>query len=181
MLSRDSVHLSQLQRDPNKYVKYKFKKTIFPSPEIVKWNSFMLFLLMMMNSASTSLQVLWMSAACISLHTFQRTLRVSTCRGQRTRRKVTKLEYPIPQYRKKNWHIPKYRVKNRRNTDTAFIFGHAYLKLYPSRVFVYSKHLCTSNQPQPLRGNVRRPRIDRYNDRKRFPINFIMDYLSEIV
>ena len=27
MLSRDSVHLSELQRDPNKYVKYKLKKT----------------------------------------------------------------------------------------------------------------------------------------------------------
>ena len=131
MLSRDSVHLSELQRDPNKYVKYKFKKTIFLSPEIVKWNSFMLFLLMMMNSASASLQVLRMSAACISLHTFQRTLRVSTCRGQRTWRKVTKLEYPIPQYRKKNWHIPKYRVKNRRNTDTAFIFGIGYLPMSP--------------------------------------------------
>ena len=26
MLSRDSVHLSELQRDPNKYVKYEFKK-----------------------------------------------------------------------------------------------------------------------------------------------------------
>ena len=26
MLSRDSVHLSELQRDPNKYVKYKLKK-----------------------------------------------------------------------------------------------------------------------------------------------------------
>ena len=145
MLSRDSVHLSELQRDPNKYVKYKFKKTIFLSPEIVKWNSFMLFLLMMMNSASASLQgrhpfnqhfrkfrsktqwigsvqpekfrkswstfrggplfpvgplwilvewmapqVLWMSAACISLHAFQRTLRVSVCRGYRTWRKVTK-------------------------------------------------------------------------------------------
>ena len=37
MLSRDSVHLSELQRDPNKYVKYKFKKkTVFLSPEIVK-------------------------------------------------------------------------------------------------------------------------------------------------
>ena len=80
------------------------KKIIFLSPEIVKWNSFMLFLLMMMNSASASLQVLWMWAACISLHTFQRTLRVSACRGQRTWRKVTKLRhargdigrYPIP-------------------------------------------------------------------------------------
>ena len=28
--------------------------------------------------------------------------------------------YPILQYRKKNWQIPKYRVKNRRNTDTTF-------------------------------------------------------------
>ena len=26
MLSRDSVHLSELQRDPKKYVKYKLKK-----------------------------------------------------------------------------------------------------------------------------------------------------------
>ena len=26
MLSRDSVHLSKLQQDPNKYVKYKFQK-----------------------------------------------------------------------------------------------------------------------------------------------------------
>ena len=55
--------------------------------------------------------------------------------------------YPIPHYRKKNWQIPKYRVKNRRNTDTAFMIGHVYLKLYPSRVFVYLKHVCTRNQP----------------------------------
>ena len=68
------------------------KKTIFLSPDIVKWNSFMFLLLMMMNSASASLQVLWMWAACISLHTFQRPLRLSSCRGQRTWRKVTKLE-----------------------------------------------------------------------------------------
>ena len=30
-------------------------------------------------------------------------------------------EYPIPQYRKKKWQIPKYRVENRLNTDTAYI------------------------------------------------------------
>ena len=30
------------------------------------------------------------------------------------------------QYRKKNWQIPKYHVKNRQNADTAFLFGHAY-------------------------------------------------------
>ena len=35
----------------------------------------------------------------------------------------------------------KYRVENRRNTDTAFMIGHAYLKLYPSRVSVYLKHV----------------------------------------
>ena len=27
--------------------------------------------------------------------------------------------YPIPQYRRKKWQIPKYRVENRLNTDTA--------------------------------------------------------------
>ena len=35
--------------------------------------------------------------------------------------------------------IPIRRVENRRNTDTAFKIGHAYLKLYPSRVFVFSQ------------------------------------------
>ena len=49
--------------------------------------------------------------------------------------------YPVPGYRKKNWQIPKFRVENRRNTDTAFMIGHAYLKLYPSHVFVYLKHV----------------------------------------
>ena len=42
----------------------------------------------------------------------------------------------IPQYRKKNYHIPKYRVQN-----TVFMIGQAHLKLYPSRVFVYHKHV----------------------------------------
>ena len=146
----------------------------------------MLFLLMMMNLASAGLQVLWMWAACISSHTFQRTLRVSGCRGQRTLRKVTKLEsnakleagggghweYQILQDRKKNWQIPKYCVKNRRNTDTAFIFGHAYLKVYASRVIVYLKHLWTSNKPQRLRGKVRRPRIQSVQRSKRMPYQF---------
>ena len=101
--------------------------------------------------------------------------------GQRVQGSANLKNTAIPQYRKKNWQIPEYSVKDRRNTDTAFIFGHAYLKLYLSRVFVYLKHLCTSKQPQPLRGNVRRPRIDRYNDRKGCPANFIIDYVSEIV
>ena len=59
--------------------------------------------------------------------------------------------YSIPQYRKKNWQTPKYRVKNRRKTDTAFMIGHVYLKLYLSRVFVYLQYVCTRNQPQTLR------------------------------
>ena len=42
--------------------------------------------------------------------------------------------YRIPQYRKKYWQIPKCRVENRRNTDTAFMIGDAYLTLNPSRV-----------------------------------------------
>ena len=37
--------------------------------------------------------------------------------------------------------MPKYRVKNRPNTDTAFTISHVYLKLFPSRVFVYLKHM----------------------------------------
>ena len=52
--------------------------------------------------------------------------------------------YTIPQYRKKNWQIPKYRVENRRNIDTAFMIGHAYVTLYLSRMFVYFMHVCTS-------------------------------------
>ena len=28
--------------------------------------------------------------------------------------------FSIPQYRKKKWQIPKYRVENRLNTDTAY-------------------------------------------------------------
>ena len=40
------------------------------------------------------------------------------------------------QYRKKNWQTPKNRVENRRNTNTAFMIGHAYVKVYPSRMFV---------------------------------------------
>ena len=54
------------------------------------------------------------------------------------------------QYRNTVRKIGKYRNTVSKIDDTAFIFGHAYLKLYPSRVFVYLKHLCTSNQPQPL-------------------------------
>ena len=42
------------------------------------------------------------------------------------------------QYRNTVRKIPKYRVENRRNTDTAFMIGHAYLTLYPSRVFFIS-------------------------------------------
>ena len=45
--------------------------------------------------------------------------------------------YPIPQYRTKNLQIPKYRVENLRNTDTAFMIGDAYLTLYPSREFFF--------------------------------------------
>ena len=45
--------------------------------------------------------------------------------------------YPILQCRKKNWQIPKYRVENRRNTETVFMIGHAYVKLCLFRMFVY--------------------------------------------
>ena len=55
--------------------------------------------------------------------------------------------YPIPQYRKKNLQIPKYRVENRRNTDTAFMISHAYLMLYPSRaLFISSMYTPENNR-----------------------------------
>ena len=47
--------------------------------------------------------------------------------------------YPIPQHRKKNWQIPKYRVGNRRNTDTAFMIGHA---VSITRVFFFCLFVC---------------------------------------
>ena len=43
------------------------------------------------------------------------------------------------------------------------MISQAYLKLYPSHVFVYLKHVYTRNQPQPSRENVGRPQIDQYN------------------
>ena len=114
------------------------KKTIFLLPEIVKWNSFMLFLLMKMDSALAGLQALWIWAACISLHTFQRTLRASACRDQRIPKEGDEVGEQRHASGDIGWYpIPKCRAKNRRNIDTAYIFGHAYLKLDPSRVFVY--------------------------------------------
>ena len=115
------------------------------------------------------------NSASAGLHTFQRTLRVSAKGdgiGEQRHTRGGGRALRGTQYRKKNWQIPKYRVKNRRNTDTAFIFGHAYLKVYPSRVFVYLKYFCTSNQPQPSRGNVRRPRIQSVQRSKRMPYQF---------
>ena len=58
------------------------------------------------------------------------------------------------EYGKKNWQVPKYRVKSRRNTDTAFMIGYIYA--YPSRVLFYLEHVCTINQPQPWQENAKR-------------------------
>ena len=66
-------------------------------------------------------------------------------------------EYPNQQYRIKNWQIPKYRFENRRNTDTAFRIGDAYLNLYPPSVLVCLKYVRSRNQPKVLQENVRRP------------------------
>ena len=65
------------------------------------------------------------------------------------------------QHCKKNLQIPKYSVKIHILLYINFMISHAYLKLYPSRVFDYLKHIqvYTSNQPQPLQENVRRARI----------------------
>ena len=53
--------------------------------------------------------------------------------------------YPIPQYHRHNWQMPKYHVENQQNTDTTFMIGTACLKFYSSRVFVYLKHLMWLN------------------------------------
>ena len=56
--------------------------------------------------------------------------------------------YPIPQYRTKNLQIPKYRVENLRNTDTAFMIGDAYLTLYPSREFFFFFFISSMYTPE---------------------------------
>ena len=63
--------------------------------------------------------------------------------------------YPVPQCHKKNRQILKYSVENQQNTNNAYMIGHVYVKLYPCHVFVCLKHVCTRNQPQTLRENVR--------------------------
>ena len=48
--------------------------------------------------------------------------------------------YPIPQCRKKNWQIRKFRVENWRNTYTAFMISHAYFNVVSiSCVFLISQ------------------------------------------
>ena len=57
----------------------------------------------------------------------------------KNRTTVKKQQQKTKQNKKKKGKIPICRFKNRRNTDIAFKIGHAYLKLYPSRVFVFSQ------------------------------------------
>ena len=52
------------------------------------------------------------------------------------------------------------------------MISHAYLTLYRSRAF-YLKHVYTRNQPQTSRENVRRSRIERYNNRKARSLDFL--------
>ena len=53
------------------------------------------------------------------------------------------------QYRNTVRKICKYRVENLWNTDNAFMIGYSYLKLYPSRVFVYLTHLKKASNLSP--------------------------------
>ena len=64
--------------------------------------------------------------------------------------------------------IPKYRVENRRNTETAFMIGHAYVKLYLSRIKVClsSMNVYTTINSAIARKRSLRSRIYHYNDRK---------------
>ena len=68
--------------------------------------------------------------------------------------------YPIMQYHEKNWQIPKYSVKIQ---ILLYIYDQSrLLKVVSiSCVWLSQAHtgVCTSNQPQPLQENVRRPPI----------------------
>ena len=57
------------------------------------------------------------------------------------------------------------------------MISHVYLKLFPSRVFVYLKRVCTGNQPQTLRQNVRRPWSVKRSKSPVIacPFNFVID------
>ena len=82
--------------------------------------------------------------------------------------------YPIPQYRKKNSQIPKYRVENRRNLEYCIYDWSRLLNVVSISCVFYLKHVYTRNQPQPSRENGK-SRIDRYNDRKARLLNFIIE------
>ena len=72
--------------------------------------------------------------------------------------------YPIPQEKLANTKIP---CQKSTKCQYRISFRSRLLEVYPSRVFVHLKHLCTSNQPQPLWGNVRWPRIQSVQQSKR--------------
>ena len=61
--------------------------------------------------------------------------------------------YPIPQYRTKNWQIPKYRVENRPNTDChmlafIFLFGTIFKRLAPIYHVCYTATALSANSPR---------------------------------
>ena len=64
--------------------------------------------------------------------------------------------------------IPKYCVESRQHTNNSFMTGHAYFKLYPARMFIYLKYLCTRaiNLSHYGETYVRRPRIHWYNNKR---------------
>ena len=81
--------------------------------------------------------------------------------------------------------IPICRVENRRNTDTAFKISHAYLKLYPSRVFVVSQ-ACIHEISTSAIAARKRETCNWSTQWSKSPVigcpaNFIIDKLSEIV
>ena len=55
------------------------------------------------------------------------------------------------QYRKENWQIPKYRVENRRNTNTAFMIG-PFVSI--SRVFISSMYTPEIRRSLELNGTT---------------------------
>ena len=108
-----------------------------------------------------------------------------TLRCTKNRNTVKKDKQTNKQTKKTKGKIPICRVENRRNTDTAFKIGHAYLKLYPSRVFVVSQACIHEKSTSAIAARKRETCNWSTQWSKSLvigcPTNFIIDKLSEIV
>ena len=83
------------------------------------------------------------------------------------------------QYRNTVRKIGKYRTTVSKIDEISIL--HLFSVMFTYRVFVYLKHLCTSNHPNHYEEMWDNLEFSWFNDRKGCPTNFIVDYLSEIM